>query len=228
MTEIPTACLVVEEPPHRIRIVVADDHPIIRAGIKNELLRHSDIEVLGEAANGDETLRQVQALQPDVLLLDIKMPGLRAVQVVRQLQELPSPPRILVLTAYGDVEHVLALLKAGATGYLLKDEDPSAIAEGVRAVVRGETWLSKAVATNLVEYAVRDEAKQPEPELSPREREVLRLVAQGWDNSQIAQALSISVGTVKNYLTSLYSKVGVRSRAELVAWAWQQGLMDDR
>lgn len=219
--------LCVEESPRRIRIVVADDHPIVRLGIKNELLRYPDVKVLGEAANGDETLRQVEMLQPDVLLLDINMPGLRAIQVVQQLRALPAPPQILVLTAYGDVELVLALLKAGATGYLLKDEDPPTIIEGVRAVAQGETYLSKAVVTSVVEHTISDEAKQPQPEMSPREMEVLQLVAQGWDNVQIAQALSISEGTVKNHVTNLYSKTGARSRAELVAWTWRRRLRDE-
>jgi two-component system response regulator DegU len=227
MTERSIAHLPVEEAPRHIRVIVADDHPIVRSGIKNELLCYPDVEVLGEAADGDETLCQVETLQPDVLLLDINMPGLRAVQLVRRLQALPVPPQILVLTAYGDAELVLALLKAGATGYLLKDEDPSAIIEAVRTVAQNETYLSKAVVASVMEHAISKDARQPKPELSPREMEVLQLVAQGWDNAQIARTLSISEGTVKNHVTNLYNKVGARSRAELVAWAWQRRLMEE-
>jgi DNA-binding NarL/FixJ family response regulator len=221
MFELPATYLAVEEASCDIRVVVADDHPIVRSGIKNELLHYPDVAVLGEAADGDQVLQQVKALQPDVLLLDINMPGLRAIQLVRQLQTLPTPPKILVLTAYGDVELVVALLKAGAKGYLLKDDDPAVIIEGVRTVAQGKTYLSRALATSVVEYLVKDKPKRPEPELSPREMEVLQLVAQGWGNAQIAQVLDISEGTVKNHVTSLYSKISVRSRAELVVWAWQ-------
>lgn len=224
MFESSAISLAIEETSRQIRVIVADDHPIVRSGIKNELLCHPDVEVLGEAANGDEALCQVETLQPDVLLLDINMPGLRAVQVVRQLRALPIPPQVLILTAYGDVELVIALLKAGARGYLLKDDDPSVIVEAVRVVAQGETYLSRAVATSVVEYIVGDGTKHPEPELSPREREVLQLVAQGWDNAQIALELEISEGTVKNHVTNLYNKIGVRSRAELVVWAWQRRL----
>jgi len=213
------------EAHRRIRVVVADDHPIVRSGIKNELLRQPDIEVLGEAADGDETLRQVETLQPDVLLLDINMPGLKTVKVVEQLRGLPIAPQILVLTAYGDAELVLALLKAGARGYLLKDEDPSAIVEGVRTVAQGETCLSKAAIASVLEHSIKDEPAKAEPELSPREIEVLHLVAQGWDNAQIAEELQISEGTVKNHVTNLYNKMSIRSRAELVAWAWKRKLM---
>ncbi len=227
MINYPAVHFFVKETSRHIRVVVADDHPIVRSGIRNELLCHSDVEVLGEAANGDETLRQIEALQPDVLLLDINMPGLRAIQLVRQLRALPTPPQILVLTAYGDAELVLALLKAGATGYLLKDEDPATIIEGVRTVAQGETYLSKAVVASVVEHTISGETKQPRPELSPREMEVLQLLAQGWDNVQIAQTLNISEGTVKNHVTNIYSKMGARSRAELVAWAWQRRLMDE-
>ncbi len=226
MFEFPVIQLDIAEGSGHISVVVADDHPIIRSGIKNELLRYPDIKVLGEAADGNEALYQVEALQPDVLLLDINMPGLKAIQVVRQLRALPAPPQILILTAYGDVELVMALLKAGAKGYLLKDDDPSAIIAGVRTVAQGETYLSRVVATSVVEYLVKGETKRLGPELSPREMEVLQLVAQGWGNAQIAQTLDISEGTVKNHVTSLYNKVGVRSRAELVVWAWQCKLPD--
>lgn len=204
-----------------IRVVLADDHPVVRSGIKNEFGQSVDIEVVGEAADGDEALRLAQALQPDVLLLDINMPGQKAVRVIRELQAQTPQPRILILTAYSDVENVLGMLKAGATGYLLKDEDPSVIAEGVRAVAQGKTWLSAAVAASLVAQAAGEQPLAENDALSERELEVLRLMAQGCSNGKIADTLVISEGTVKNHVTNLYDHLGVHSRAEAVVWAWQ-------
>jgi DNA-binding NarL/FixJ family response regulator len=207
-----------------IKVVIADDHPIVRSGVRNELVRHQDIEMVGEATNGDEVLRLVETLAVDVLLLDINMPGVKAVTVIRTLKSRPNPPHVLVLTAYGDLENVLGMLQAGANGYLLKDEDPSSIAEGLRAVAQGRTWLSSAVAQSLVGRVTEDETQAaPEP-LSDREKEVLRWLAQGNSNAQIAEGLAISEGTVKNHVTTLYDRLGVHSRAEAVAWAWQHGI----
>ncbi len=208
-----------------IKVVLADDHPIVRSGIKNELAQSSDIEVVGEAADGDEALRLAQALQPDVLLLDINMPGQKAVRVIRELQAQTVQPRILILTAYSDVENVVGMLNAGASGYLLKDDDPSVIVEGVRAVAQGKTWLSAAVAASLVGQAAGEHPPAENDTLSDRELEVLRLMAQGCSNAQIAETLAISEGTVKNHVTNLYDHLGVHSRAEAVVWAWQHGVM---
>lgn len=207
-----------------IRVLVADDHPVVRAGICNELARHSDIEVVGEAMNGDEALRLTEGLHPDVLLLDIAMPGMKAIQVIRALRAQLASPHILILTAYGDLENVLGMLGAGATGYLLKDEDLAAIAEAVRAVAQGETWLSAAVAQSLVQHAI-EKRDSPLP-LSEREVEVLRLMAKGCSNAQVAETLAISEGTVKNHVTNIYDKLQVHTRAEAVAWAWGHGLVD--
>ncbi|MEK7278153.1 MAG: response regulator transcription factor, partial [Chloroflexota bacterium] len=168
-----------DQPKAIVRVLLADDHPIVRDGIRNELARHFDIKVVGEATNGDEALRLTEELRPDVLLLDIAMPGLKVVEIMRQLQRLPSPPRILVLTAYGDEENVLGMLQAGATGYLLKDEDPAAIVEGVRAVAQGRPWLSAAVVGKLAKHVAEEETRPTAPELSARELEVLRQLARG-------------------------------------------------
>lgn len=200
-----------------IRVLVADDHPVVRSGIKDELAKHPDMVVLGEAIDGDETLALARTLKPDVLLLDINMPGLRPVKVVRELAKLETGPQILVLSAYSDVEYVFEMLKAGVHGYLLKDEEPGRIAEGIRAVAVGKTWLSSAVAESIVQGTVREGRQH---QLSPREEEVLSLMAKGLSNEAIAGQLSISEGTVKNHVSNLYSKLGMRSRAEAVAWAW--------
>jgi two-component system response regulator NreC len=211
-----------------IRVLLADDHLIVRSGIRDELARQPDIEVVGEAMDGDEALRLARTLLPDVLLLDINTSSLKAVRVIRELQAQPTPPRVLILTAYGDIENVIGMLKAGATGYLLKEEDPSTIVEGVRAVAQGKTWLSSTVAESLVGQAAEEEKPTLEEMLSERELEVLRLLAQGYTNTQIAEKLAISESTVKNHVTNLYDRLGVHSRAEAVAWAWQHGLIGDK
>jgi two-component system, NarL family, response regulator LiaR len=210
----------------KIRVIVADDHPIVRSGIRKELERHQGIEVVGEAEDGDEAFRLAITLHPDVLLLDIQMPGLKAAQLVQQLKRSLCPTRVLVLTAYGDLEYVLGMLKAGATGYLLKDEDPPVILDAVRAVAQGKRCLSNAVVQNLAGQVLKEALEPSLDALTEREAEVLRLVAQGQSNAEIAATLRISEGTVKNHVCNLYGKLGVDSRAEAVAWAWRHGMAD--
>jgi DNA-binding NarL/FixJ family response regulator len=208
-----------------VRVVVADDHPIVRSGIRAELDAAPDVEVVGEAADGEEALEKSAGLEPDVLVLDINMPGMKARKVLHQLKALPSPPWVLILTVEEDVECVVAMLQAGATGYLVKDEHPRVIVDGVRAVARGQVWLSQAVLGQLVAYNLRERTAEPALPVTSREMDVLRLVAQGYYNEQIATALGIAEGTVKNHVTSLYDKLQVHSRAELVAYAWQHGVV---
>jgi DNA-binding NarL/FixJ family response regulator len=208
-----------------IKVLLADDHPIVRSGIRNELMRHSEMEVIGEAADGDEALRLSRTLYPDVLVLDINMPGLKAVRVIRELQADPRRPHVFILTAYSDRENIVGMLRAGATGYLLKDEDPSKIVEGIQVVAQGRTWLSAAVAAGLVSQVAGDVVETAVARLSEREAEVLRLMAQGYSNAQIAETLVISEGTVKNHVTNLYDRIVVHSRAEAVVWAWQHGVV---
>jgi len=212
-----------QDTSNTLRLVIADDHPVVRSGIKNELQQYDGIEVIGEAGDGDEALRLTQTLQPNILLLDIHMPGLKAVQVVRELCSMQSPPHILILSAYVDIEYVLAMIKAGAMGYLLKDENTEMIVQGVRAVGRGETWLSAKVAAGLMNYSITE---RTDPQLSSREKEVLVLLARGHDNQRIAETLSLAEGTVKNHVTNIYEKLSIRSRAEAVAWAWEHGLVN--
>jgi len=208
-----------------IRVVIADDHPIVRDGIANELSRHSDIEVVGQAVDGDETLIVTRDFNPDVLILDVNMPGKRASDIIKEVLNFSYPPKVLVVSAFGDIEYVLTMLKAGATGYLLKDEEPLTIANGVRSVARGETILSPTVATSFVAATVHDTSRKEFSLLTNREREILNLVARGNNNEVISEALSISMGTVKNHVSSLYEKLDLRSRAEVVAWAWENGIV---
>jgi DNA-binding NarL/FixJ family response regulator len=208
-----------------IRVVIADDHPIVRDGISNELYRHPDIEVVGQAADGDETISVTQDTTPDVILLDINMPGTRASDIIREVSTFSNPPKVLVISAFGDVEYVLTMLKAGATGYLLKDEEPAVIANGIRSVYHGETCLSPSVTTSFVTATLNDKTRVALSQLTNREREVLHLLAKGDDNETISEKLSITIGTAKNHVSNIYEKLGLRTRAEVVAWAWQSGIV---
>lgn len=216
---------VASEDERIIRVVVADDHPIVRSGVINELERDGSFSILGEAENCDQALEMSLALSPDVLILDINMPGTKAVQVVRELISRKESIRILVLSAYGDAEYVFAMLRAGANGFMLKDEAPHVILEGLRAVYNGETWLSSTAAENLVRISSATENGDGEQDLSSREVEVLVLLARGYSNERIAGELSITEGTVKNHVSQIYMKLGLHSRAEAVAWAWEHGVV---
>lgn len=211
----------------RIRIVLADDHPVVRRGIRSMLEKADDLAVVGEAGNGEEALALVEALRPDVLLLDMEMPGLNGVAVARRLRDEASPTRVLALSAHDDEQYLFGLLDYGAAGYLTKDEAPTTIVEAVRGVARGEEgWISRRVANKLVRRK-RMALEAATAALSERERDVLRLMGRGFNNTRIAETLFISEGTVKNHVTHIYDKLNLRTRAEAVAWAWQHGLVSN-
>ena len=214
-------------PAAPLRVLIADDHPVVRSGVRNELAVHADLQVVGEAVNGDEVIAMVQELSPQGMVLDIHMPGMKAVEILNTLADFPAPPATLVLSAYGDPENVFGMLEAGARGYMLKDADPEQIAEGIRTVAAGKRWLSQEILE--VVLTQRLPAKEILParheRLSDREREVLILLGQGLNNAQIAERMQLSETTVKNHVTSLYDKLDLHSRAEAVAYAWQHGLI---
>jgi len=215
-----------DQDPKVIRVVVADDHPIVRSGIRNELAHQPDIQVVGEAVNGDQAFSLTRSLAPDVLLLDINMPGLQAVKVVKQLRATSPAPRVVVLSVYADEEHVAAMLSAGALGYILKDENPSVITEAVRAVAQGILWLSPSIAHVVGQVVKRTVEGTREECLTQRELEVLRMMARGWDNQKIAQAISVTEATVKFHIGHIYDKLAVTSRVEAVLYAARQSLVD--
>lgn len=210
-----------------IRIVVADDHHVVRSGVRAELQRQPDMEVVGEASTGEDALEIVRRLKPDVLVLDINMPGLSGIHVTEKLSESESTqdshaeswsPDILILSAYCEPEYVYSIFAAGAKGYLLKDEPPHRIVSSVRQIVRGEPALSLPVQKVLLTRSSNKEIH----DLSPRELDVLKLIARGHTNEEIAEILFIAIGTVKNHVANIYRKLpNVRTRSEAVAWAWE-------
>jgi DNA-binding NarL/FixJ family response regulator len=219
--------------PPPIRVVMVDDHPVVRAGIRHLLQGAPDITIIGEASDGSEALRIVARAQPDVLLLDVMLPDMSGVVVAQRVKEEGWPVHILALSAYDDERYILGMLAAGAAGYLIKEEASETITEAVRAVARGEIgWLSRRAIAVLLGRVTDEWQKSqvmppgPMPDLSARERQVLRLLAHGYENAQIAAALCIAEGTVKNHVTSIYGRIGVRTRAEAVAWAWRHGISE--
>jgi len=202
-----------------IRVLLVDDHPIIRSGIKMLLEQAPDIVVVGETDRGDDVVGLVNRLHPDVLLLDMEMPGKSGVDVARELQSAGSAVRILVLSAYDDDEYISSLISNGAAGYLTKEEALGTIVEAVRGVARGEEgWFSRRAAAQIAAMA-RKETTSGGQELTDREEEVLQMLAKGWTNTRIAHELSVSERTVRFHLSNIYDKLGVGSRAEAIAWA---------
>ena len=205
-----------------ISLLIADDHPVVRNGLRGIFAGDPDFEVLGEAASGVEAVALALARRPQVVLMDLRMPGGDGVSAIRELAERLPTTRVLVLTTYGDDGDVLAAIDAGATGYLLKDAPREELLRGVRAAARGESVLSPSVAATLL-GRVREPV--PETPLSPRELEVLRLVAGGATNREAAARLFISEATVKTHLLHVYAKLGVNDRAAAVATGYERGLL---
>jgi len=212
-----------------ISVVVVDDHPIVRAGMRKVLDTAADIVPVAEGTSGTDALRLVSKHRPDVLVLDVNLPDMSGVEVTQQLCDQGVTTAILILTVHDDAETVFGLLEHGVSGYVLKDEALETLASAVRAAARGETWLSPAVASRVVRRAVGagpDEPPESPPlALTPREMEVLRLLAQGLDNAGIAQRLLISKRTVQNHVSNIYGKLGVATRTEAALYAIRHGLV---
>jgi DNA-binding NarL/FixJ family response regulator len=207
-----------------IRLLIADDHPVVRDGLISAFARNPEFEVLGEASDGAEAVRLAQELQPDVILMDLRMPGMDGVTAITELARRGVAARVLVLTTYDTDSHVLPAIEAGATGYLLKDAPRAELLRAVQAVAHGEAVLSPAVAARLMSR-IRSPGAGP---LSQRELEVLELVASGTTNREAAARLFITEATVKTHLLNIYAKLGVSDRAAAVAEAFNRGLLTRR
>ena len=207
-----------------IRVLIADDHPIVRDGLRGMLTAEPDFEVVGEAGDGAEALALVESLAPDVILMDLRMPGVGGLEAIQTLAQRHSPARVLVLTTYDSDRDVLPALGAGATGYLLKDAPRPVLLQAIRAAARGETVLAPSVVTRLV----TDLRSPTQEQLSERELEVLTLIAQGETNRGAATRLFISEATVKTHLLHIYAKLDVGDRAAAVATAYERGLLRPR
>lgn len=207
-----------------ISLLIVDDHPVVRDGLRGMFESAPGFRVLGEASNGVEAVERAAALDPDVILMDLRMPGGGGVEAIRELTRRTARAKVLVLTTYDTDSDTLPAIEAGATGYLLKDAPRDELFTAVRAAAEGRTVLSPAVASRLVS-AVRAPRTPANESLSAREREVLALVAKGTSNREIARELFISEATVKTHLTHLYGKLGVKDRAAAVAVAYDRGIL---
>jgi DNA-binding NarL/FixJ family response regulator len=211
-----------------IRVVVADDQGLVRAGLCAILESQDDLTVVGEAADGAEAVRVVRALSPDVVLMDVRMPGIDGIEATRQLAD--SGARILMLTTFDLDKYVYAAMKAGASGFLLKDALPESLVDAVRAAVRGEALLAPSITRRLVEEFVRGPERDGTADallgpLTPREREVLAEVGRGLSNAQIAARFFLSEATVKTHVSRIQTKLRLRDRAQAVVLAYESGLV---
>ncbi|MFB7844236.1 response regulator [Microbacterium sp. NPDC056052] len=204
-----------------LRIVLVDDHPVVRAGVRALLESTDDLVVVGEASNAVDAVRVVEAERPDVVLMDLSLgDGEGGIVATGRLRALPDPPAVLVLTTYDSESDILRALDAGAAGYLLKDAPPDQLFAGIHAVFRGEPALAPSVAAVLMRRAA-----SPEPRMTEREVEVLELLADGLGNRELAKALFVSEATVKSHLSHIYGKLGVDTRAGAVAVAIEQRII---
>lgn len=218
----------------KIQVLLADDHAVLRAGLRALLNGQPDMEVVGEAADGEEALRVAERVRPDIVLMDITMPGMDGLEATRQLKRRQPHVRVIMLTMHEDEEFLRQVLAAGGSGYLLKKAAESELLSAIRAVHRGEAFIYPSLTRVLIEGYLRqaDERgrkKEPVPpapgNLTAREVEVLRLIAQGYTNQQIADQLVISVKTVETHKAHIMEKLSLRSRVELVRYAMQHGLL---
>ena len=207
-------------------ILVADDHPVVRQGLRTFLATQEDLDVVGEAATCTEAAERAAELRPDVVLLDLVMPGGDGIEAARKIRAASPRSKVIVLTSYPDDATVLPALEAGAAGYLLKDVEPQELADGVRRVHRGESLLHPAVAPRVIREAVGPDTGSAREALTPRELDVLRLLARGLPNKLIARELGIAERTVKTHVSSILAKLGVTDRTQAALYAVRERLAD--
>ena len=203
-----------------IRVLLAEDHALVRDGLERLLNANDDITVVGAAADGAEAVRLAGELDPDVVLMDLQMPDTNGIEATKRIVAVRPETNVVILTSFSDRDAILAALDAGAIGYLLKDAEPDELVRGVRAGARGESPLTPKAAQEVLRARLRP----PAPELSTREQEVLALVARGLPNKLIARQLAISEKTVKAHLTSVFQQIGVTDRTQAALWAQRHGI----
>lgn len=213
----------------KIKLIIVDDHKLFREGIKALLTVTDDIEIVGEAEDGATALKKIRELEPDVVLMDINMPGLNGIRVTEQILAQHPQTRIIMLTMLEDDASIFHAMRAGARGYLLKGAEPEEVLSVIRAVAEGQALFGPAIATRLMQYFKELSAKPSVsdslfPELTDRELELLRLIAQGLNNQEIAQKLVLSPKTVRNHITNIFSKLQVADRAQAIVRAREAGL----
>lgn len=216
----------------RIRILIVDDHPVVRTGLRTLLSAHADMEVVGEAETGDEAVHRTMELLPDVVVMDVTLEGMSGLDATREIRERAPNTKVLVLTVHKSVQYLRRALDAGATGYVLKQAADTELAVAVRVVHRGEVFVypvfTRVLLGDLAPQAERPESSVPDSygSLSPREKQVLRLVALGYSNRQIADQLFLSTKTVGTYRSRLMTKLNLKNRPALVRYALKRGLLD--
>ena len=205
-----------------IRILIVDDHPLVRRGLTDMLNAVADMTVVGAAADGEEAVGYVVEEHPDVVLLDVSMPGMTGLEALRRLLGAAPGTRVVMLTSFSNHETVLEAFDSGAAGYLLKDQEPAELISGIRAAVRGDAPVSPRAAKELLSERAR---RRPFDDLTPREREVLELLGRGLSNKQIAWRLGINEKTVKAHLSSVFDRLGVDDRTQAALWAQRHGVV---
>ncbi len=214
----------------KIRVIVADDHTLVREGVRMILAKESDLEVVGEASDGQQALGLVENLKPDVVIMDISMPGMGGIEATQRLRERHPKVAVLALTMHEEETYVFRLLRAGASGYVLKRAAAQDLVQAVRAAARGESFLYPSVARKVLEdYLKRVEAGEGRERfdgLTEREKEILTLIAQGSSNQQIAQQLFVSIKTVQTHRAHILEKLNLHDRTELVRYAIRKGLIE--
>jgi NarL family two-component system response regulator LiaR len=208
-----------------IRVFIADDHAIVRKGVRAMLEVVSDIDMVGEATNGHEAVVQVEKLQPDVILMDLVMPEVDGIEAIRRIKDRQPEARILVLTTFAGEDKIFPAIKAGALGYHLKDSRPEELVQAIREVHRGESSLHPVIARKVLDELSRPSKRPPTPDpLTPREVEVLQLLAQGLENAEIAERLVITEATVRTHVSNITGKLHVASRTQAALYALREGI----
>ncbi|MEU8523799.1 response regulator transcription factor [Streptomyces sp. NBC_01216] len=207
-----------------IRVLLVDDHQVVRRGLRTFLEVQDDIEVVGEAADGADGIERAEELRPDVILMDVRMPGMDGIEALRKLRELANPARVLIVTSFTEQRTVVPALRAGASGYVYKDVDPEALAGAIRSVHAGHVLLQPEVAGALLSQEDAPSGTGRGSTLTEREREVLRLIADGRSNREIARALVLSEKTVKTHVSNILMKLDLADRTQAALWAVRHGL----